>query len=143
MSSVAVLTQESFAEHRSGLAQQQVKGERTELSSCEVPLNADSTGKLPCCYPDSFPYVSFPASCTAQEWSRQASDLCSIVAGSAVSRGMGARARVEHLVTRQSGGSNVLGCCCIPLLSQVLGEGSIALLTDLVMSFSTHPPAVS
>lgn len=31
MSSVAVLTQESFAEHRSGLAQQQVKG---ELLSC-------------------------------------------------------------------------------------------------------------
>lgn len=27
MSSVAVLTQESFAEHRSGLTQQQVKGE--------------------------------------------------------------------------------------------------------------------
>lgn len=35
MSSVAVLTQESFAEHRSGLAQQQVKGEkRAEFPSC-------------------------------------------------------------------------------------------------------------
>lgn len=53
MSSVAVLTQESFAEHRSGLAQQQVKGEKTQLGSCDTPLNAECTGKVPCCYPSS------------------------------------------------------------------------------------------
>lgn len=53
MSSVAVLTQESFAEHRSGLAQQQVKGEKTLLGSCDVPLNTDCTGKVPCCCPSS------------------------------------------------------------------------------------------
>lgn len=46
MSSVAVLTQESFAEHRSGLAQQQVKGEKTQLSSCDVPLNTDCSGRF-------------------------------------------------------------------------------------------------
>jgi len=34
MSSVAVLTQESFAEHRSGLTQQQVKGEKTAEFLC-------------------------------------------------------------------------------------------------------------
>ena len=44
MSSVAVLTQESFAEHRSGLVPQQIKGEVPPHSaghrgaSAEVPL---------------------------------------------------------------------------------------------------------
>lgn len=36
MSSVAVLTQESFAEHRSGLAQQQVKGKMALGDSLET-----------------------------------------------------------------------------------------------------------
>lgn len=38
MSSVAVLTQESFAEHRSGLAQQQVKGKIARQACCKISL---------------------------------------------------------------------------------------------------------
>lgn len=64
MSSVAVLTQESFAEHRSGLAQQQVKGEQTQLSSCDVPLDPDCKGKVPCSYPSSLHVSGSPKVCS-------------------------------------------------------------------------------
>ncbi|XP_032637354.1 vigilin isoform X1 [Chelonoidis abingdonii] len=66
MSSVAVLTQESFAEHRSGLAQQQVK---------VAALNSEEENDPPT-YKDAFPPLPEKAACleTAQEpagaWSK-------------------------------------------------------------------------
>lgn len=56
---------------------------------------------------------------------------------SAISHGTG------RWATREPHESSVLGWHLFPLLSQVLGKVSITVLTDSLMGFDAHPPAVS